>query len=215
MANTFTPSEPTSGPWYIDREDCIGDSLGYINANTNYLGTRSITNSTNIQTLSSQIIAATLPGTAIQSSTRQQTLTGTVIATTSITDSGLTEITISSRQPTSKILIELTGGRQQCATAATGFYTWFYVSENSLPYVVPVYGGTGTALNAAEFVYSPTANMQGPHVARLLYTPGPTINTISAKVYIQRYNATGNYNWNLSDTNASIPFIFSITEIKS
>jgi hypothetical protein len=40
MANIFTPSLPANGPWYIDREDCIGDSLSYINANTNYLAAR-------------------------------------------------------------------------------------------------------------------------------------------------------------------------------
>ena len=37
MAYTFTPTCPGTGPWYIDREDCIGDSLLYINANTGYL----------------------------------------------------------------------------------------------------------------------------------------------------------------------------------
>jgi len=38
MANILTISclNPT-GPWSIDREDCIGDSLNYINLNTNYL----------------------------------------------------------------------------------------------------------------------------------------------------------------------------------
>lgn len=38
MANLFTPAAPANGPWFIDREDCIGDSLSYINANTNYFG---------------------------------------------------------------------------------------------------------------------------------------------------------------------------------
>jgi hypothetical protein len=38
MANIFVPTPINlSGPWNIAREDCIGDSLGYINANTNYL----------------------------------------------------------------------------------------------------------------------------------------------------------------------------------
>jgi hypothetical protein len=40
MASTFTPSTPITGPWAIDREDCIGDSLGYLNANTNFFGVR-------------------------------------------------------------------------------------------------------------------------------------------------------------------------------
>jgi hypothetical protein len=38
MAATFIPNYPISGPWSIESNDCIGDSLGYINANTNYLG---------------------------------------------------------------------------------------------------------------------------------------------------------------------------------
>jgi hypothetical protein len=36
MAFVFTPTCPGTGPWYIDREDCIGDSLLYINANAGY-----------------------------------------------------------------------------------------------------------------------------------------------------------------------------------
>jgi hypothetical protein len=36
MAFVFTPTCPGTGPWYIDREDCIGDSLVFINANTGY-----------------------------------------------------------------------------------------------------------------------------------------------------------------------------------
>lgn len=35
MASVLTPSLPLTGPWLIDREDCIGDSLVNINANTN------------------------------------------------------------------------------------------------------------------------------------------------------------------------------------
>jgi len=43
MANTTTiPYLPVTGPYYIDREDCLGDSLKYINDNTNYFA--SITN---------------------------------------------------------------------------------------------------------------------------------------------------------------------------
>ena len=51
MAYTFTPTCPGTGPWYIDREDCIGDSLLYINANTGYLDCRisSLSANTNTQ----------------------------------------------------------------------------------------------------------------------------------------------------------------------
>jgi hypothetical protein len=50
MASIFTPSTPITGPWVIDREDCIGDSLGFINANTNFLGVRVNTLSANLNT---------------------------------------------------------------------------------------------------------------------------------------------------------------------
>jgi hypothetical protein len=40
MAFVFTPTCPGTGPWYIDREDCIGDSLVFINANTGYFDCR-------------------------------------------------------------------------------------------------------------------------------------------------------------------------------
>jgi hypothetical protein len=51
MAFVFTPTCPGTGPWYIDREDCIGDSLVYINANTGYLDCRisSLSSNTNTQ----------------------------------------------------------------------------------------------------------------------------------------------------------------------
>jgi hypothetical protein len=46
MANILIPAPPITGPWYIDREDCIGDSLTFINANTNFLASRVNTLST-------------------------------------------------------------------------------------------------------------------------------------------------------------------------
>lgn len=50
MANILIPAPPITGPWYIDREDCIGDSLAFINANTNFFASR-------INTLSSLVLA--------------------------------------------------------------------------------------------------------------------------------------------------------------
>jgi len=55
MANIFTPVIPATGPWTINREDCIGDSLGYINANTNYFGTQIVALSTNVSSISSTL----------------------------------------------------------------------------------------------------------------------------------------------------------------
>jgi hypothetical protein len=61
MANIFVPTPINlSGPWNIAREDCIGDSLGYINANTNYLAytieTLSATSLTRINNLSGETV---------------------------------------------------------------------------------------------------------------------------------------------------------------
>lgn len=61
MANIFTPTIINlSGPWNISREDCIGDSLGFINANTNYLAygieALSATALTRINSLSSTLV---------------------------------------------------------------------------------------------------------------------------------------------------------------
>jgi hypothetical protein len=61
MANIFTPTIINlSGPWNIAREDCIGDSLGFINANTNYLAysieALSATSFTRINSLSSELV---------------------------------------------------------------------------------------------------------------------------------------------------------------
>jgi hypothetical protein len=45
MAKTLTLNCPGTGPWEIEMDDCIGNSLEYINANTNYLacGVKNIT----------------------------------------------------------------------------------------------------------------------------------------------------------------------------
>ena len=52
MASIFTPtSNNLSGPWNINRDDCIGDSLGYINANSNYFGLKINTLDTKIDNI--------------------------------------------------------------------------------------------------------------------------------------------------------------------
>jgi hypothetical protein len=65
MATIFTPTQPANGPWQIDREDCIGDSLQYINANTNYLAAQIINSNnflnTQLNTLSSTVLPSLPP----------------------------------------------------------------------------------------------------------------------------------------------------------
>lgn len=85
MANTFTPAAPISGPWYIDREDCIGDSLQYINANTNYLGVQIQSNLNTLNTRIDNLIPTIppFPPTAI-TFINQNTEINIIIDTTSL-----------------------------------------------------------------------------------------------------------------------------------
>jgi hypothetical protein len=53
MASILVPAIPVTGPWLIDRNDCIGDSLPFINANTNLFTTNIKSLSTLLLTLSS------------------------------------------------------------------------------------------------------------------------------------------------------------------
>jgi len=63
MASTFTPTTwPTVlGPYAIDVNDCIGDSVGIINANTNYLAsyTAAISSTANTQIINSASLVTT------------------------------------------------------------------------------------------------------------------------------------------------------------
>ena len=215
MANTFTPGGPTSGPWYIDRDDCIGDSLAYINANANYLATNIIQNTASINSLQTQINNATLPGTVIQSSYAQ--ISAGDITRNSVTPTEVTQIgtvTIASRQQTtSDIRIELQGGSAFGGTAGSGFRTWFYVNEGS-GWQIPTTGGNGTIWNAVQLKTFPTTSTTDPHLAAFIYKPAPGVTTISAKVYAASLNTTS-VNWNRgNNTNGVVPFIFSISEIK-
>jgi len=207
MANIFTPGPPiAAGPYYIDREDCIGDSLAWINSNTNYLATNILQNTSNINNLQTQLTNATSPGTILQSQIVSQVL-GTIASPAALTDvAGMPVISINNRkQNISKILIELTGGRYSAPSTA-GFSTFFYVRENNNPWISLPY--------PAEHVFVSSATVQAPHNAKYVYTPGSTITSISTKVVIIRRGSTAN-SWNLANTEAIVPFVFSITEIKS
>jgi len=86
MANIFVPTPINlSGPWNIAREDCIGDSLGFINANTNYLAytieTLSATAFTRINNLSAETINSNVGAVVIfQDQRPQNTSAGTSTA---------------------------------------------------------------------------------------------------------------------------------------
>jgi hypothetical protein len=88
MANIFVPTPINlSGPWNIAREDCIGDSLGYINANTNYLAytieTLSATTFSRINSLSGETINSNVGAVVIfQDQRPQNTNAGGSVAAT-------------------------------------------------------------------------------------------------------------------------------------
>jgi len=221
MATIFTPGGSLApGLYYIDRDDCIGDSLAWINANTNYLGYNVVQNTNSINSLQSQINDATKPGTILQQSISSQVM-GLINADNNLAipkDSGLGEVSIARSSPTSKIILELRGGHYRCATASSGFFSWFYVDEGT-GFAIPGTGGGGTANNSVEYVFSPTIGIEGQHNAKLIYTPSPTLGAgtlIRARVYIARANTT-TYVWNRNDggaTSLAVPFTFSITEIR-
>lgn len=91
MANIFVPTPINlSGPWNIAREDCIGDSLGYINANTNYLAytieTLSAAAFTTINNLSGETINSNAGAIVIfQDQKPQNTSGGSSVANTWVT----------------------------------------------------------------------------------------------------------------------------------
>jgi len=217
MANIFTPGLPVSvGPYYIDRDDCIGDSLAWINANTNYLGYNISLNTANIASLQTQINNATLPGTVIQTSYSQISagdITRNSTTPTEVTQVGTVTI-LSRQQTTSNIKIELQGGSAFCGTAGKGFRTWFYVNEGA-GWQIPRTGGNGTIWNAVQLKTFPSTSTTDPHQAVFIYKPGPGVTSISAKVYAASLDTTS-VNWNRgNNTNGVVPILFSISEIKA
>ena len=220
MASIFTPTSfgAALGPYAIDVNDCIGDSVGIINANTNYLASYtaavSSTASTQINNLSAETLGI---GNVLQVVITSQ-IAGNITAESTITSTGLTPIAVTRKKNNSKFLFELTGGRwvvgaNAAGTAATtGHYTWLYVSENAGSYIH--YNGAPASIsNSQQFLYGITGtNSQGPHCIRVLYTPSGTVNTVSFLPYIQRFS-TIDSSWNLAAGAASVPVVMSVTEI--
>jgi hypothetical protein len=222
MASIFTPTNWPNvlGPYAIDVNDCIGDSVGIINANTNYLASYtaavSSTASTQINNLSAETLGT---GNVLQTVITFQA-PGNIIATSTITSTGLTPIAVTRKKNNSKFLFELTGGRWNVgysaagASATTGHFTWLYVSENAGSYVH--YNGSPAATsNSQQFLFGVLgSNSQGPHCMRVLYTPSGTVNTISFLPYIRKFSTNADSNWNLStDGAANVPIVMSVTEI--
>lgn len=212
MANIFTPTSINiSGPWNIAREDCIGDSLGFINANTNYLAytinALSANNTTLINSLSSQ---TTSTGAVLQIISTTQ-VPPNITAGATIASTGLTPITITRKRNNSRLLYELTGGRWAVTSTALGHNTWIYVSENSGTYTHHN-GSPATTANSQQFIYTSSAGVQGSHCIRAFYTPGNAVSTVSFLPYIQRFS-TANSTWNVGDVSAIVPIIMTVTEI--
>jgi len=221
MASIFTPTNWPNvlGPYAIDVNDCIGDSVGIINANTNYLASYtaavSSTASTQINNLSAQTLGT---GNVLQTVITSQ-MPASIIAGSTIAATSLTPIAVTRKKNNSKFLFELTGGRWVVGANAagtsltTGHNTWLYVSENAGSYIH--YNGSSADVNNSQQLLFGIAgsNSQGPHCIRVLYTPSGTVNTISFLPYIQRAGSTNDSSWNLAGGVASVPIVMSVTEI--
>jgi hypothetical protein len=220
MASIFTPTNWPNvlGPYAIDVNDCIGDSVGIINANTNYLvsytAAVSSTASTQINNLSAQTLGT---GNVLQTVITSQ-IPGNITAGSTVAATSLTPIAVTRKKNNSKFLFELTGGRWVVganaagASATTGHYSWLYVSENAGSYV-HYNGSSADTSNSQQFLYGvANSNSQGPHCIRVLYTPSGTVNTISFLPYIQRFS-TIDSSWHLAGGAASVPIVMSVTEI--
>lgn len=142
-------------------------------------------------------------GSILQVVTFVQNISSTLSSGT-LANTGITPLTLTRRQSNSKILMELTGGRWTGGN--TYGATYFYVSENEGPLYNPVTLGT----TAVEYIYDGNGAGQGPHMARYVYTPSLSVNTISLSIYYIT-NGGGSYPWHTANTE---PFVLTMTEIK-
>ena len=153
----------------------------------------------------SQVLAAAQPSGSILQVNSSATSIATDLNSTSITDTGITSVSITRSTATSKILLELTGGMLSSSSYHTE--TYFYVSHDGGSYADA--GG-----GIIEFHENTGGTGRRPHVARYIYTPSTSVATIAAKVYYKVENAASYWHNGTFATGGNVPFVFSITEIK-
>jgi len=211
--NTSTSMPPVGSPPYsIFGGWSIGDSLPYINANSNNFDSRIVTLenarvnlSTQVNAVSTEIFNA---NSVFQIPTITQTLpskTGAGFSST-ITDTGITPIVISRTTSTSKLIIELTGG-VYTLTSGQSLTTYFYISLGTSPYADLLGHPVEYAIRTGG------GNDNKPHNARASYLPSsnlPPGTQIGVKVYAKISNSS--QFWHNATLN-NIPITFSVTEI--
>jgi hypothetical protein len=139
------------------------------------------------------------PGSIIQTIALSENLSSTR-SSTSISDSGITAVSLTRKLSNSKILLTLNGGRF-AISGGNAVSTYFYVSHN---------GGTYANVTSGRlaFISQGGGSMTGTHSVIFIYTPASNITTIAFKVYY----ATNSSSVNWHQGNAE-PFFVSISEI--
>jgi hypothetical protein len=210
-----------AGPYRIDRTWCLGDTLPYLNGNTtifaneiNSLGTALASTSANLVTGYTTLVNSTSSnlnnqisetGKVLQVVAQTTDLSQLGGAITSITDTGIPALTLTRKSTTSKILIDLIGGRAYTNSLAPA-RTYFYIQLNGSGSYVNI-DGSGRSV---EYLDSST-QVWTPHSARYFYTPISTTTTISLKVYYSISTAASTF-WHHVGTTAE-PFILTMSEI--
>ena len=129
------------------------------------------------------------------------------ITSATIADSGIAALSMTRTTTTSKILLEVTGGR--CLVNGYESWTYFYVSENAGAYA-------DVASGPVEYNQDNAGTGQFTHTARYLYTPSTSVTSIAAKVYYKNTGgttATGLWHYGTATAGSVPPFVFTMTEI--
>jgi len=130
-------------------------------------------------------------------------------------EAGNQGLTIVRKSPTSRIIVELTGGhyRYSYAEAARGAQTYIFVRTGGVGSHVNI---TGTATSSLEAI-SPRNSFEGQHNVRGIYTPPTADLQLDFRVYASRFNTAATYSteeWN-TDRAPTVPFVFTLTEVST
>jgi hypothetical protein len=189
----------------LQPNDCIGDSLGYFNANTqNFL--------TLVNTASANLVTRFTPtaGSTLQTVLTSQAL-GNISPGAAAADTGIPALSITRKSTTSKLLLEAVGARCNL-NAGEGLFTWFAVSEdNGTTWKNATNAGpTFNNTDSLEF-FTVGAGSNISHSAKCVYTPTVGVNTIQFKIYTKKY--AGTPYWNYISDGYSTYLTRTITEI--
>jgi hypothetical protein len=208
-------------PVIINSDECLDTSRNLLNSNFG-LFNESITvlesTQNSITTLVNTISSAiTAPNNILQIVTSRVNLNENIIteADTPLPTAVFPQqgVQIVRKSPTSKILIELTGGRFKYSRNE-GAFTYIYVRPAPTSGLVPsnyrsvIEDNTNNPIPLEAI--SPPYSLEGQHNIQYLYTPGND-TTLQFRVYAERYVTSTKVIWNTSD--GIVPFILTLTEI--